>query len=54
MVGGAAVLLIAMSGLSSASEVALSRASGFNFHFSKPARLPEILKVVLAHHRQRL
>lgn len=53
MAGGVAVLLIAISGLSSSSEIALSRASGFDFHFSKPAHLPHILGVVLAHHRPR-
>lgn len=53
MAGAVAVLLIAISGLSSASEVALSRASGFDFHFSKPANLPHILGVVLAHDRRR-
>lgn len=51
MAGGAAVLLIAISGLSSASEIAQSHASGFDFHFSKPAHLPDILAIMLAHCR---
>jgi CheY-like chemotaxis protein len=53
MADGAVVLLIAISGLSSAAEAALSYAVGFDFHFSKPAHLPDILAIVLERSRLR-
>jgi CheY-like chemotaxis protein len=46
-------LLVAVSGLSSPSERALSLGSGFDHHFAKPALLPAILATVASHSRMR-
>lgn len=48
-----APLLVAVSGLSSPSEVALSLGSGFDHHFVKPALLPVILATIASHSRTR-
>jgi CheY-like chemotaxis protein len=46
-----APLLVAVSGLSSSSETALSLSAGFDHHFAKPALLPVILSTVASRSR---
>lgn len=46
-----APLLVAVSGLSSPSDMALSLGAGFDHHFAKPALLPVILAAVASRSR---
>jgi CheY-like chemotaxis protein len=46
-------LLVAVSGLSSQSERAVSLRSGFDHHFAKPAELPVILSAIAFRSRTR-
>ena len=43
------VLLVALSGYGSSSDVEAARAAGFNHHLTKPAELAEIERVLTAH-----
>jgi two-component system, sensor histidine kinase len=44
--GGAAVLLIAVTGYSRPEDLARSKAAGFDHHFRKPADVDEVLRAL--------
>jgi two-component system, sensor histidine kinase len=46
--GGAAIVLIAITGYDTPEDLARSAAAGFDHHFRKPAEVEEVLRVLRA------